>query len=941
METDINSPEGAKKKKDCFIDRERLKEYKSDNYLISTLRFSIIEKVLTKYLFQNSGSNKDFSLNPISQKYSKQKNDDEKPNLKEILERLKESFSNESPLYFYNQLSKEILRVFNKDDLSKITFEDYILKLEFLLAWHFESNFYPRTDIFEIIESVNDNIYLSNGITNYFYSIESINTIEKFIEIFEKQSLCTRIKNDTNLINNYFCSEKIYYFYCDMNKKQKMPCGNFIKYLLNQLKTKIDKDKNSKINSFEIQNYIMMNLFLIDKIIQNYSFYLYKEPELSEIFESLEIFKAFPCPISNYCNRLLENIVNENSFQGVSLLNKLRQQYYLDLLDNDITIIDTDKFKYTLVTYSKEWDKERKDDNNCNYFNLTKFMEYLKDKPKNKKNKKLILKEILIKIIISFLFNSPQNFNDDTIRKIYNLYMPNYSTVYDGGKNFTDIEKDKVKASLEKMFNIIDSGMDKTVLDFSKEINLLSKKIISTVSTAKGDIKKTGNIYTSDFFLPINSMRNYLKPNFTEFKPIYKGTPDENDPNILNIFDSYIKNFKYVVNTYFKYFFTKPTDKEVNQNLDTMRRNFFLNYRINVLIFEEENTINDLIENLQNKIFKVLDSKISDEEFNNFWKFFVDDKKEIIPKFLLYVVPFYERSTSNPFKILTEENTLKKRENYLSEFIANHDYIYKNIIFMPFSTSCDSDLCKLIKNSSDKTDDFIQNPDKNSMYSPLRKCLNNYLGDSSGLFELDLYKITINDKIEKVFFKNIEILEVNNDSFKQAKITMTCVDELGIERRGSVEKDLGSNNFDIKLFNLFYKNHVPFNYNMNSNKGWLEMFLDDKYDITEVDKFCNFQQFLELNKESKFYDEINLPTTDIESRFKNYKIKNIIIESSSPFIIIRCDDYVDIDYSKEIEMDTVSTKSNVSCEMKLKIKIEPFCVNDKKYSIPIATFTTI
>ena len=927
--------EKSKKKKETFIEKECLKGYKSDNYLISTLRLSIIEKVLTKYLFQNSGLNKDFSLNPLFQKFSKDKN-----NLKELLEGFVKTFGKESPLYFYNQISNEIKRVFSKDDFTKLTFEDYILKLEFLLSWHFENNFYPRKEIFEIIESVNDNIYLSNGITNYFYSIESINTIEKFIKIFEKQSLCTRIKKDIDLINNLFCTEKIYYFFCDYNKKQKIPCGNFIKYLLKQLNTKIERDKNMKINSIEIQNYIMMNLFLIDKILQNYPFYLYKEPELAEIFESLEIFKAFPCPISNYCNRVIENIVNENSLQGISILNKLRQQYYLDLLDNDITIIDTSKFKYTLIIYSKEWDKERKDDINCNYFNIAKFMEYLKDKPKDKKNKKLILKEILIKIFITILFNSPQNFNDDTIKKIYNLYMPNYTTIYDG-KNIAEIEKDKVKGSLEKMFNIIDSGMDKTVLDFSKEINLLSKKIISTVSTSKPDMKKGGNIYTSDFFLPINSMRNYLKPNYTEFKPIYKDNPPENDSNILNIFDSYIKNFKDVVNTYFKYFFSKPVDNEINQNLDTMRRNFFLNYHINVLIFEEENSITELIENLQNTIFKVLDKKISDEEFNNFWKYFIDDKKEIIPKFLLYVVPFYERSTSNPFKILTEENTLKNKENYLSEFIANHDYIYKNMIFMPFSTSCDSSLCHLINNSPEKTEDFIQNPDKNTMYSPLRKCLNNYLGDSSGLFELDLYKITINDKIEKVFFKNIEILEVNDDSYKQTKLTMTCVDELGIERRGTLDIDLGNNDFDIKIFNLFYKNNVPFNYNMNSNKGWLEMFLDDKYDIVEVDKFCNFQQFLEYNKESKFYDEFNLPTTDIESRFKNYKIKNIIIESNSPNIIIRCDDYVDIDYSKEIEMDTCSSKSNCSTELKLKIKIEPFCVNDKRYSIPIATFTTI
>ena len=52
-------------------------------------------------------------------------------------------------------------------------------------------------------------------------------------------------------------------------------------------------------------------------------------------------------------------------------------------------------------------------------------------------------------------------------------------------------------------------------------------------------------------------------------------------------------------------------------------------------------------------------------------------------------------------------------------------------------------------------------------------------------------------------------------------------------------------------------------------------------------------------------------------------------------MIIRCDDYVDIDYTTKIEMDANSS------ELSLKIKIEPFCVNDKKYTIPIATFTTI
>ena len=259
---------------------------------------------------------------------------------------------------------------------------------------------------------------------------------------------------------------------------------------------------------------------------------------------------------------------------------------------------------------------------------------------------------------------------------------------------------------------------------------------------------------------------------------------------------------------------------------------------------------------------------------------------------------------------------------------------------MPFSSSCNSNLSSYINKSSEKTENFMLNPDINTLYSPLRKCLNNYLGDSSGIFELDLYKVTINDdKIEKVFFKNIEILDVINESFKQTKISMTCVDELGIEKKDKEIIDLGNKDFDIKIFNLFYKNNVPFNYNMISNKGFLEMFLDDKYDIVEVDKFCNFQQFLEYNKESKFYNEFNLPTTDIDSRFKNYKIKNIVIESNSPTIIIRCDDYVDINYTEKVEMKML--KKTNSGDLKLKIKIEPFRVNNKKYSIPIATFTTI
>ena len=238
MDEDQQIVEGENRRirEESFIERQRLKEYNSKNYLICTLRFSIIEKVLTKYLFQLSGNGKDYSLNQLSKNLSK--DPDNKSLFLSFLQMFIDKFSGESPLYFYNQLSRELLRLFKIKDLSKIQFDDYILKIEFLLAWHFESNFYPRTAIFEIIESLNDNIYLSNGITNYIYSIESFNTIEHFMKVFEKQSLCTRIDGDLDLVNNLFCSEKAYYFYCDKMNKKKNDMWKHVKIFITAIKHK-------------------------------------------------------------------------------------------------------------------------------------------------------------------------------------------------------------------------------------------------------------------------------------------------------------------------------------------------------------------------------------------------------------------------------------------------------------------------------------------------------------------------------------------------------------------------------------------------------------------------------------------------------------------------------------------------------------------------------
>ena len=173
-----------------FLDVDR--KYSIDFYLTGIMRFSIFEKILTNYLFQFDKNSKNYTLYPFLDTLMAQ------PKKKSLfisyLKYFIEIFEEDNPLFFYAELSKELMRLLKNEDLSMIKFDEYILKIEFLLAWHFENNFYPKS-IFEYFESMcNDNIYLQKGITNYIYSINSIDTINHFLKIFEKQNMLTRIE---------------------------------------------------------------------------------------------------------------------------------------------------------------------------------------------------------------------------------------------------------------------------------------------------------------------------------------------------------------------------------------------------------------------------------------------------------------------------------------------------------------------------------------------------------------------------------------------------------------------------------------------------------------------------------------------------------------------------------------------------------------------------
>ena len=952
--------------------------YKKEKYLLSIMRISIFERILNTYLFQSSS--KELSLYPFLETVKKEQKKFKFFN--DALKFVTEKFIDDFPLVYFSELVKEINRLMKIDNLKDLKFDKYILKLEFLLAWHFENNFAIKQIDNRLGMNYYDNAQIIKGRTNFIYSVDCLNTIFKFMNVFEKQNLSTRIENEFLLIRNLFCTEKIYYFYCDKLNREKIPSGNIVKYLLEQINAKIETSKNAKTNNYDSDNYYMMNLYLINHIIQFYTFYLHRKPELLDIFNGLKVLKNFPHPVGNLCCEVMDNTLNEILFQGISFLNRLRQAYFLDIIDKKINTLDVKYFRYTMLVYSNEWENRHKNVINTEHpdgFNLVKFIDRIKNKPKSLYKQKLVIREIVLKLLITIIINSKQIYSVETFKKLYQAFMPNYKDLYETkdhksnkkeddnenddeneeGKEIEDEEEEqpkknkkkevkhfqqkpsRIKTSLNKLLKIIDIGLDKSIDDFDKEINLIANKLISMGGDPLNiqNDENIDSIFDNRGFLPINSLRHYLKPYYVYKKKIYKIQDKKDNVKIpFDILDSYIKIFKQVVKNYFSYFLTENIeDNLIDNNLQTLRINFYNNFRINIVIFEEENTINELLDNIQKMFTKEeINNKITDESFNTFWKFFIEKKEDIRPKYLLHIVPHYETDTKNPFRILSSDDKIEENCTYLSEFIASNDYIYKSIIFMPFSSNCDAAFFEYIPNCQPENKNVMQFPSIDTMYSFMKKPLDYYIGDSNGILNLDIYKISINEQNPKLFYKSVQFLIDNHMGGDfHFKIILNCVDYLGIEAKEEKIIEI-RNSFVINIYNLFFKKNVPFNYNMNSNNGWLEMFLDDKYEKEIYDKYCLYDNFINTNNENKYYEEFNMPESNIETRFKNYKVKKFVLETNNPNIRIKYDDAFVYDYSK-IETGGANKKN----EARFKITLEPYVVGENKYCLPIATFITI
>ena len=946
--------------KSTFISRFNIpyKEiYSKERYLTVIMRNSIIEKLFTKFFFQTETKN--FDLYPLIENLKKKED-----LLKKFQERLNifhDIYKKGEPLYLLSELSDEISKLL-KEDLSNIKIDKFIIKIEYLLSQHFENNFYE----YQIEQQMNNNffnsMYLQKEITNFNYSIESLNSIFKFLNIFEKQSLSTKIENEFPLINNYFCSEKIYYFYCDTLGREKRPSGNIIHYLLSQLFSKFDLINNPKVNNPQLENYILLNLFIIDKIISDYSFYLTKKPELTDIFDKIKELKSWPIPIGNKCVDTLDNIINECSFQGITILNKIRERYFIDFLDEKIQSIETKYFIGCIIVINHEWDEKHYDSmisENPDDFNLIKFIERIINKKRNKHTNKLNLKELVFKILITIIFNSFSiNYNDENLRNIYQKYLPKYKSIYkqkneklnesliesDNNNNLIDdndkeeeIQQSNIKKSLDKLLKIIDFGFDESIENFSEQINLIAEKLINE-NIGISDLieeEEEETILNCDAFLPITSFRNYLKPTFLEMKKLFK-INNKNDKSELDLFNYYKNSFEFVVKNYYPKFLLDYNDELLNNNNDKLRKNFYFNYKINIILIEDKNSISYFIENLNKKVYNKIEEKISDEDFFNFWKYFIEKKSDFKINYLLHIVPHYEHDNENPFRIIEEGDNLENNQNYLSEYIASNDSIYKNLVFMPFASNSDPTFFSFIPNCQNSEKDVLEFPSLDCMYTFLKKPLDYYISDSNGILELNLHKIIINndEELSKIFYKNVEL--ISTDIEIKSTLILYGVNYLGIEDKNEEKIEINMDGpFMIKVFNIFFKKDVPFNYNMQSNTDWIEVFLNDKYDKIEVDKYCKYSSFVIKNKQNKYYEEFNIPQTNFQPIFKNFKVKKLELKINKPTLEIKYDDNQIFNYQNNIKNEPKNK------DFKIDILISKFEKENEIQKIPIATFISI
>ncbi len=133
---------------------------------------------------------------------------------------------------------------------------------------------------------------------HFEYSICSFTTMLKILKFFEYQSYTSKdpeaLENCDKEVHGMISQKKLFNYLGFKGKEIDFIPTNLVSSFIDSHIKEITQElynAESLVNNFEVENNICFSLFMINKIVKDYSFYFDKKPELEQMFLQLRKFK--------------------------------------------------------------------------------------------------------------------------------------------------------------------------------------------------------------------------------------------------------------------------------------------------------------------------------------------------------------------------------------------------------------------------------------------------------------------------------------------------------------------------------------------------------------------------------------------------------------------------------------------------------------------------
>ena len=539
---------------------------------------------------------------------------------------------------------------------------------------------FDNSELSKIRSELYKNKYLENE--NLSFDIKENTSLELLFKII-------RYKEHTSFINNYESDFDNYY----ENNEEPPAINAFINEIQNLQKSLYLNDDTKKSEIASIKKKIELYLFLIYMILKNYPFYVPKRSYLEKYFLKLKQYKDWSIPIGSHGFNLYKLFINDLYLPGTTILQEIREKYFLDFIDPNKFLLVSDDFLRYYFFY---------DNNNSSFYKS--IIEDGTDK-----NFNINAKEIFSPGTKSYLFNiqefkskvdakSVREFNQLTIihliifccqqilshnEKIrlntflrlceqYSKSIPDYKNK-DGfildlvTKNKLEHKEENVvniyekniprntsnKSLLNSFFNILDEGLKTDYYkDFLPMVQMVSKKIIESINGQEGQYNiKLINL--REFLMPKIETKNI---NDTSLVTLYQH-------NYLNIEDKYLVHLSSEI-SYEEYNITPEDKKRVDQFNNVVRlKKKIIEKNLKMRFIFQENQLIKFINTLVNDV-EVLHDKLIERKLNEEKKLMEQNLKEKEKKEKKLYQDTYEKTNVNlsKYNMMLAEKERKKKE---------------------------------------------------------------------------------------------------------------------------------------------------------------------------------------------------------------------------------------------------------------------------------------